>query len=72
MTDTDLQTFSKTLDKRLNVKAEQLNPGFLFELIVTTKNWGGIQAELVWVYAINKQEGSSLTTEQVKMAVVYQ
>jgi len=25
----------------LNVKAEQLNPGFLFELMVTTKNWGG-------------------------------
>jgi hypothetical protein len=64
--------FFKTLDKRLNVKAEQLNPGFLFELMVTTKNWGGTQAGLVRVYAINKQEGSFFTTEQVKMAVVYQ
>jgi hypothetical protein len=41
MTDTDLQTFSKTLDKRLNVKVERLNPGFLFYTMVTTKNWGG-------------------------------
>ena len=36
------------------------------------KNWGGTQAGLVRVYAINKQEGSFFTTEQVKMAVVYQ
>ena len=31
----------------LNVKAEQLNPGFLFYTMGIRKNWGGIQVGIV-------------------------
>jgi len=49
-----------------------VEPGISISTYGNNEKLGGTQAGLVKVYAINKQEGSFFTTEQVKMAVVYQ